>query len=53
MTQAIGRLANQLGIEAILVHSARLPKGSNLIILPRGLKRRGGIKIYDRAKLTP
>lgn len=51
LTQAIGRLAREARIEALLVSSARLKKGENLVIFPDQLTKLSRLRIVNRRDL--
>jgi RES domain-containing protein len=51
ITQAIGRLAWEHKIEAILVPSARLKNENNLVIFPGLVKKPSYLKIINRKQL--
>jgi RES domain-containing protein len=54
ITQAIGRLAYDSGLEALLVPSAARRGGQNLVIFPANLDPPGGwLKIINRDELPP
>jgi RES domain-containing protein len=50
-TQAIGRLAGELQVEALLVPSARLKNRSNLVIFPEQLTSSSTVKIVNQQVL--
>ena len=50
-TQAFGRAAHDLGAEALLAPSARVPGGVNLIYFPDAIASSAGIKILGEAEL--
>jgi RES domain-containing protein len=51
LTQAIGRLAWEAGIEALLVPSARLKKEKTLVIFPDQLSKSSRLRIINRHEL--
>jgi RES domain-containing protein len=51
LTQALGRLAHELGWEALVVPSAARRGGVNLIIFPDNLARRGALEIVNVGEL--
>ncbi|MDX1963659.1 MAG: RES family NAD+ phosphorylase [Pirellulales bacterium] len=51
LTQAIGRLAWEAKIEALLVSSARFKKENNLVIFPDQLSKRSLLQIINRQEL--
>jgi RES domain-containing protein len=54
LTQALGRLAREAGLEGLLVPSAARPGGSNLIVFPANLDPPSSwVKILNPAELPP
>src|SRR4051794_26356309 len=51
LTQALGRLAHDLGWEALLVRSAARRGGVNLIVFPENLSRRSSLEIINVGEL--
>ena len=51
LTQALGRLAHELGWEALIVPSAARRRGVNLIILPENLAHRDALEIVNVGEL--
>jgi RES domain-containing protein len=47
LTQAVGRLAHELGWEGLLVQSAARRGGTNLIVFPANLCRRNSLEIIN------
>jgi filamentous hemagglutinin len=47
LTQALGRLAHELGWEGLLVPSAAMKGGTNLIVFPANLSRRSSLEIIN------
>jgi RES domain-containing protein len=52
LTQQIGRLAREVGFEAILVPSS-MTRGKNLDIFPDRLLTRSRLRVVNRQNLTP
>ncbi len=50
-SQAFGRAAHDLGAEALLVPSARVPGGINLVYFPRSLASRSTVEILGEDEL--
>ena len=51
LTQAIGRIAFEEGLEGLLVPSAQVRKGKNLVVFPDNLYRRSSLSIRNAEKL--
>jgi RES domain-containing protein len=51
LTQALGRLAHELGWEGLLVPSAATRGGTNLIVFPANLSRRSSLEIINVGEL--
>lgn len=51
LTQTIGRLAFEVGIEALLVPSARLRHATNVVIFPEGLRPESTLSIQKIERL--
>jgi RES domain-containing protein len=52
LSQAFGRAAHAIGAEAILVPSARVPGGMNVVYFPRSLTRGSEVEILGEDDLT-
>lgn len=50
-SQAFGRAAHAVGAEALLVPSARVPGGMNLVYFPRALARGSAVQVLGEADL--
>ena len=50
-SQAFGRAAHAVGAEALLVPSARVPGGLNLVYFPRALARGSAVQVLGEADL--
>jgi RES domain-containing protein len=53
LTQAIGRLAFEAGLEALFVPSAQARKGKNLVVFPDSLHKTSSLTIQNVGKLLP
>jgi RES domain-containing protein len=51
LTQAIGRLAWEANVEALLVPSLKLKKERNLVVFPDQMQKRSQLKIVNRREL--
>ena len=51
LSQAFGRAAHALGAEALLVPSARVPGGMNLVYFPKSLAAKSNIEILGEEEL--
>jgi RES domain-containing protein len=51
LTQAVGRLAHDLGWEGLLVPSAARRGGTNLVVFPANLSRRSSLEIVNAGDL--
>jgi RES domain-containing protein len=52
LTQRIGQAARSVGIEALLVPSARIHAGANLVVFPDRLRSRSTIELYAGANFS-
>jgi RES domain-containing protein len=53
LTQAIGRIAFEAGLEGLFVPSAQARKGKNLVVFPDNLQKASSLTIQNVAKLLP
>ena len=53
LTQAIGRIAFEAGLEALFVPSAQARKGKNLVVFPDNLQKASSLTIQNVGKLLP
>src|SRR5439155_22027035 len=53
LTQAIGRIAFEAGLEALFVPSAQARKGKNLVVFPDNLQKVSSLTIQNIGKLLP
>jgi RES domain-containing protein len=53
LTQAIGRIAFEAGLEALLVPSAQARKGKNLVVFADNLQKGSSLTIQNVGKLLP
>jgi RES domain-containing protein len=53
LTQAIGRIAFEAGLEALLVPSAQARKGKNLVVYSDNLQKASSLTIQNVGKLLP
>ena len=51
LTQAIGRMIHEAGIEAMLVPSAATRNGSGIVIFPDNLTKKSSLKIVNADEL--
>jgi RES domain-containing protein len=51
LTQAIGRLASELRLEALIVPSARLKNRINVVVFPNQLQPKSSLNIFNRSEL--
>jgi RES domain-containing protein len=53
ITQAIGRIARELGFEGLLVPSATTAKGTNLVLYPGSLSAKSEVTLLNADRLKP
>jgi hypothetical protein len=53
LTQAIGRIAFEAGLEALFVPSAQARKGKNLVVVLDNLQKTSSLTIQNVGKLLP
>ena len=51
LTQAVGRIAFQMGLEGSVVPSPQVRKGKNLIVFPTNLRKKSSLVIQNAEEL--